>query len=91
MVARLQANGHEGAGKPGPLCVARCAGTMSQQREKREVHMAKDLGVLFVHGIGEQDKTFADAAWEELRAQLQESGRDPARIAWRSGHWAGIV
>jgi len=53
--------------------------------------MAKDLGVLFVHGIGEQDKTFADAAWEELRAQLQESGRDPARIAWRSGHWAGIV
>jgi pimeloyl-ACP methyl ester carboxylesterase len=80
-----------GPGKPGALRVARRTGTMSEQREKREVQMAKDLGVLFVHGIGEQDKTFADAAWEELRGQLQKSGRDPARIAWRSGHWADIV
>lgn len=46
-----------------------------------------DIGVLFVHGMGRQDVTFADGIQEALTERLVGASVDPARVAWQSGLW----
>lgn len=46
--------------------------------------MAKDLGVLLLHGMGSQQENFA----EKFIAELKQRIPGPERIAWQTVYWA---
>jgi hypothetical protein len=50
--------------------------------------MARDLGILIVHGMGSQPASFSDGLREELTDRLRILGADPGRIAWQACLWA---
>ncbi len=49
--------------------------------------MAKELGVLVIHGIGSQEKGFATPMIDELRGRVDRSNR----IAWQPIFWADVL
>jgi len=53
--------------------------------------MKKDLAILVIHGIGRQEPDFAAELIENVNAQVDVLGSDPARIAWQSIFWDDIL
>ena len=53
--------------------------------------MAREIGVLIVHGMGAQPATFADGFIAGLRGRLLRFGVAADSIAWRPGWWADTV
>ena len=55
--------------------------------------MPKKLGVLTVHGMGEQKKDYANSMIEELRRRIRDSSVaiDENDIAWEAGYWADDI
>ena len=49
--------------------------------------MAEDLGVLVIHGIGSQERDFADEMIDELQDLVDGSDR----IAWQPVFWADVL
>jgi hypothetical protein len=52
---------------------------------------AKKLGVLIVHGIGNQPSDFATELIEELSERLDDAGLKPRQIAFRPVWWAPVI
>lgn len=53
--------------------------------------MAGEIGVLVVHGMGEQKPTFAYPLIGELEKRLEKMGVVPTRISWQHGYWADLL
>ena len=53
--------------------------------------MAADIGVLVVHGMGEQKSTFAYPLIAELEKRLGKMGVEPGRVIWQHGYWADLL
>ena len=53
--------------------------------------MSFKLGVLLIHGIGNQAATYADAMIEELKERVQRLGSDPQEICLLPVWWAPIL
>ena len=51
--------------------------------------MAKDLGVLVIHGMGNQKEDFAGPLIGDINKKLTDADRD--RIAWKPVYWADIL
>lgn len=52
----------------------------------------KKMGVLIVHGIGSQKKTFADSFIKELQKWIKKKrGCDPKDITFRPVHWSPVL
>lgn len=51
--------------------------------------MAKDIGILVIHGIGKQKSNFSDGIQADVSKKLSKSDR--ARIAWQPVYWADIL
>ena len=51
--------------------------------------MAKDLGILVIHGMGEQKKDFAEPIIADVQNKLTDQDRD--RISWQPIFWADIL
>jgi hypothetical protein len=49
------------------------------------------LGVLVVHGMGDQRPTFADGLIAELDGLLKKAGVNSNAIAWQRGYWADVL
>ena len=45
------------------------------------------LGVLIVHGMGNQPSDFAEDMIRELRSRLQDLGSTPGDVRWKASHW----
>ena len=52
--------------------------------------MAK-LGVLIIHGMGNQEADFANDMIAELSSRIAGLGANPSDVAWRSVHWASVL
>ncbi|MFQ5914903.1 MAG: hypothetical protein ACE5JS_17180 [Nitrospinota bacterium] len=52
--------------------------------------MAKKLGILVIHGMGNQGPDFAEPMIEELHGRIFGNAidRDDSEVAWESAHWA---
>ena len=46
------------------------------------------MGVLVIHGMGTQKRTYADKMMTELKERL---GENQKHVAWKSVYWAGIL
>ena len=51
--------------------------------------MAGDLGILVIHGMGQQESNFSDDIQSDVIAKLTEN--DAGRLAWQPVHWADIL
>jgi len=49
------------------------------------------LGVLVVHGMGNQTSDFADDTIREVNRCVQQNGLDPNTICWEAGYWADVL
>jgi len=49
------------------------------------------LGVLVIHGMGDQRADFADPMIRELSAQIDQRGGDAPRICWEPVFWADVL
>jgi pimeloyl-ACP methyl ester carboxylesterase len=52
--------------------------------------MAK-LGVLFVHGMGNQGPSYADEMAEELKARIDRGGADPTDVEFKAAYWGDLL
>lgn len=52
--------------------------------------MAK-LGVLVVHGMGNQPEEFANEMIEEIREELADLDKNPNDVFFKPAHWGGIL
>ena len=50
-----------------------------------------DLGVLLIHGMGDQEPGFAGPMVDELKARVRRLGADDRRICFQSVWWAPVV
>jgi len=53
--------------------------------------MAKKLAIVVTHGMGTQERSFANPMIGELNDWVDDLGKDPNLIAWRSIYWADIL
>jgi len=53
--------------------------------------MAAEIGILVMHGIGIQNKNFADGLIDEMNGRLQDLGILPGTFAWKSAFWADLL
>ena len=51
----------------------------------------KKLGVLVLHGMGDQGENFAEPLIEELEERLEDMNLDPNDIAWEPVWWAPVL
>ena len=49
------------------------------------------MGVLFVHGMGNQGPDFANGMIDELKERVRRKGGDPRQIAFESAWWAPVL
>jgi len=49
------------------------------------------LGVLFVHGMGHQSPSYAEAMTDELKARIALRGGDPEEIAFKAAYWGDLL
>jgi hypothetical protein len=49
------------------------------------------LGVLLIHGMGDQEPGFAGPMVDELKARVRRLGADDGRICFQSAWWAPVV
>ncbi len=49
------------------------------------------LGVLFVHGMGNQGPSYADEMVEELKARIDRGGADPTDIEFKAAYWGDLL
>jgi pimeloyl-ACP methyl ester carboxylesterase len=49
------------------------------------------LGVVTIHGMGNQGSDYADDSIEEIRSVLRSQGHNPNHIKWKSIHWGPIL
>jgi len=53
--------------------------------------MRKKIAVLIIHGMGSQDKDFAEDMIDELNRRINKLSKDADEIAWKSVYWADIL
>jgi hypothetical protein len=53
--------------------------------------MSFKLGVLAIHGMGDQRANFADGMIRELARRIADLGSDPADICWEPVFWADVL
>jgi len=53
--------------------------------------MAAEIGILVMHGIGIQNKNFADGLIDEMNGRLQDLGILSGTVAWKSAFWADLL
>jgi pimeloyl-ACP methyl ester carboxylesterase len=53
--------------------------------------MAPEIGILVVHGIGVQDKNFANGLITKVNGRLKDIGVNPGAVAWESAFWADLL
>ena len=53
--------------------------------------MARDIGVVIIHGMGSQDEAFAVPMVDRLEAEIRKRGENPDRIAFHPIRWAPIL
>ena len=51
----------------------------------------KKLGILIVHGMGNQGSDFAEDMIEELEERLEDANLDPRTVAWKPVWWAPVL
>ncbi|MDI3326886.1 hypothetical protein QKW35_21125 [Pontibacterium granulatum] len=52
--------------------------------------MAK-VAVVIIHGMGAQERDFADATIDEINVRIKGRGKQPADIAWKPVYWADLI
>lgn len=53
--------------------------------------MKRKLGVLVIHGMGNQGSGFANGMIDDVSNRLKGQGVDPAVVAWKSVWWAPVL
>jgi hypothetical protein len=53
--------------------------------------MSSKMGVLVLHGIGDQDEHFADKMIDELKSRIRKADRNPEDISFRPVYWAPVL
>jgi len=53
--------------------------------------MAPEIGILVIHGIGNQDETFANGLINKVNGLLKKIGVDPGAVAWEPAYWANLL
>src|SRR5215471_21668421 len=53
--------------------------------------MSPEIGILVIHGIGNQDKHFADGLMDKVNGRLKDIGVDPGAVAWEPAFWADLL
>lgn len=53
--------------------------------------MASKVAILIIHGIGSQNKNFANATIDEINKRIASKGKSPDDIAWKSVYWGDII
>jgi hypothetical protein len=53
--------------------------------------MVTKVAVLVIHGMGSQDKYFADAMRNEINNRVDKKGKDSKQIAWQPIYWADVL
>jgi len=49
------------------------------------------LGVLFVHGMGNQSPSYADEMAEELKDRIDRGGADPTDVEFKAAYWGDLL
>ena len=53
--------------------------------------MTPSLGLLVIHGMGNQETDFGDDMIAEINERVADQGADPARLAWEKAYWAPLL
>lgn len=53
--------------------------------------MAPEIGILVIHGIGVQEKNFADGLKDKVNGLLKDAGTPPEVVAWEPAFWADLL
>jgi hypothetical protein len=53
--------------------------------------MEPELGILVIHGIGIQEKTFANGLMDKVNGSLKNLGVIPDAVAWEPAFWADLL
>jgi hypothetical protein len=53
--------------------------------------MAPEIGILVIHGIGIQDKNFANGLIDKVNGHLKNIGVTPDAVAWEPAFWADLL
>lgn len=53
--------------------------------------MTYKLGVLVIHGMGNQESNFANGLINEVNARMEKKGISSAQIAWQAVWWAPVL
>ncbi len=53
--------------------------------------MAPEIGILVIHGIGNQDETFANGLINKVNGLLKKIGVDSGAVAWEPAYWANLL
>src|SRR5215475_6492524 len=53
--------------------------------------MAPEIGILVIHGIGVQEKNFADGFIDKVNGRLKDVGVLPEAVAWEPAFWADLL
>jgi pimeloyl-ACP methyl ester carboxylesterase len=53
--------------------------------------MAPEIGILVIHGIGIQDKNFANGLIDKVNGSLKNNGVTPGAVAWEPAFWADLL
>ena len=53
--------------------------------------MAPEIGILVIHGIGTQEKNFADGLINKVNGRLKDVGVIPGAVAWEPAFWADLL
>ncbi len=53
--------------------------------------MKYKMGILIVHGMGNQAPDFADAAIDGLNKKIKATGADPGGVCWRPAYWSDVL
>jgi pimeloyl-ACP methyl ester carboxylesterase len=53
--------------------------------------MAPEIGILVIHGIGRQNKDYANGLINKVNGRLKEIGMDPGVVAWEPAFWADLL
>ncbi len=52
---------------------------------------AKELAVVVIHGMGSQDREYAEPMIAEINSRVARLSKDPRCIAWKTIYWADIL
>ena len=70
---------------------ARASSELNGDNSSTGGNYTTEIGILVIHGIGIQDKNFANGLIDKVNGRLKNNGVTPVAVAWEPAFWADLL